>query len=141
MFRILLAADGSENSIRAVDYLVQFLRGYKEAPEVHLVNAQPSLPGNVTMFVGSKEVKQYHDEEGSKALAPARAKLDAAGISYIAHIGVGEPSHVITAYAKEKNCKQIVMGTRGLGSLGGMFLGSVTTKVVHLSEVPVLLVK
>jgi nucleotide-binding universal stress UspA family protein len=33
------------------------------------------------------------------------------------------------------------MGTRGLGHVAGMLLGSVTTKVIHLTEVPVLLVK
>jgi nucleotide-binding universal stress UspA family protein len=35
----------------------------------------------------------------------------------------------------------VVMGTRGLGAVTGMLLGSVATKVIHLSDVPVLLVK
>ncbi|HEX9811647.1 MAG TPA: universal stress protein [Burkholderiales bacterium] len=44
-------------------------------------------------------------------------------------------------YAREKRCDQIYIGTRGLGPITGMLLGSVTTKVLHLSDVPVLLVK
>ncbi|MCE9642399.1 MAG: universal stress protein, partial [Betaproteobacteria bacterium] len=37
--------------------------------------------------------------------------------------------------------QQIVMGTRGAGAVANMVLGSVATKVLHLVEVPVLLVK
>jgi nucleotide-binding universal stress UspA family protein len=33
------------------------------------------------------------------------------------------------------------MGTRGMSAIGNLFLGSVTTKVVHLANVPVTLVK
>jgi nucleotide-binding universal stress UspA family protein len=35
----------------------------------------------------------------------------------------------------------IVMGTRGQGAVGNLLLGSVATKVIHLSKVPVTLVK
>jgi nucleotide-binding universal stress UspA family protein len=43
--------------------------------------------------------------------------------------------------AKEHGCAQIVMGTRGLGTVSGMLLGSVATKVIHLADVPVVLLK
>ena len=36
---------------------------------------------------------------------------------------------------------QILMGTRGLGSVSSLLLGSVATKVIHLTDVPLLLVK
>jgi nucleotide-binding universal stress UspA family protein len=44
------------------------------------------------------------------------------------------------------NCDQVIMGTRGLGSSGiaaisGLLLGSIATKVLHLVDVPVTLVK
>jgi nucleotide-binding universal stress UspA family protein len=48
---------------------------------------------------------------------------------------------MIAQYAKEKGCDQIVMGTRGLGTVQGLLLGSVATKVIHLANVPVMLVK
>ena len=37
--------------------------------------------------------------------------------------------------------KKVYMGTRGLGTIAGLLMGSVTVKVIHLSDVPVLLVK
>jgi nucleotide-binding universal stress UspA family protein len=44
-------------------------------------------------------------------------------------------------YAEDKQCEQIVMGTRGLGTVSNLVLGSVATKAIHLAKVPVLLVK
>lgn len=74
-------------------------------------------------------------------MAAARKLLDAAGVKYQHRIGVGDAAETIAAYAKEKGCDQIVMGTRGMGSVSNLLLGSVATQVIHLSPVPVLLVK
>jgi len=48
---------------------------------------------------------------------------------------------VITGLAKSLQCDQIVMGTHGRGALKELLLGSITLKVLQLSEIPVLLVK
>jgi nucleotide-binding universal stress UspA family protein len=141
MFRILVAVDGSESSDRAVSHLLKKLAWYKDTVEVHLLNVQPALPAGVARFVPSDQLHDYHREHAESALASARAILEGAKVQYVTHIGVGEPAHVITGYAKEKSIDQIVMGTRGLGTVTGMVLGSVTTKVLGLAEVPVLLVK
>lgn len=141
MIRILLAVDGSQNSDRAVDYLVKYLTRYKEPAEVHVLNVQAPLPGDVTMLVDREDIKQYHQEQGTKALVSARARLDAAKIRYAAEMSVGDPAQTIAQLASDKHCDEIVMGTRGMGSVAGMLLGSVAAKVVHLSHVPVLLIK
>jgi len=141
MFRILVPVDGSDTANRAVDHLLKKLSWYKDSVEAHLLNVQHPLHGDITMFVNADQVKQYHHDEGIKALATARAKLDTAKVPYVFHVGVGDPAHVISHYAREMKCDQIFMGTRGLGTIAGMLMGSVTVKVIHLSDVPVLLVK
>ncbi len=141
MFRLLVPVDGSETSNRAVDHLLKKLGWYKEPIELHLLNVQHALSGDVAAFVDYEQLKKYHQEEGLKALSSVRAKLDAAKVPYVFHIGVGDPAPVIVQYAQEKHCDQIFIGSRGLGSIAGMLLGSVTIKVIHLSEVPVLLMK
>jgi YjbE family integral membrane protein len=141
-FRVLLPVDGSDGSLRAVDHLIRQSAVLKGALEIHLLNVQQALSQGVTSFVSGEQVESYHREEGEKALAAARAKLDAAALPYQSHVVVGaEAGQVIADYVAQKNCNQVVMGTRGLGSVAGALLGSVTTQAISLLKVPVLLVK
>ena len=96
---------------------------------------------DITRFIDEKVVEDFHREAGDAALAQARQKLDAAGLAYSSHIMMGETAPTIVEFAKDKACSLIVMGAHGFGSAVGLFMGSVTVKVVHLSTVPVLLVK
>jgi nucleotide-binding universal stress UspA family protein len=143
MLKWLVPVDGSESAVRAVSHMIDKLQWFKQPIEIHLLNVQHPMPyGNrVTSAVGHDKVAEYHHEEGLAALQPTRAKLDAAGVKYVFHIGVGDAAETIVSYAKDKGCHQIVMGTRGLGSVSNMIMGSVATKVIHLADIPVLLVK
>lgn len=141
MLKILLPVDGSENSNKAVADFIQLLDWYKEKPEIHLLNVQYSLDGNVSLFINQADIKQYHQEEGLKILQHARDLLDQAGITYQYHITVGDPAEMIVRFATEKQYDQIVMGARGRGGIKGLLLGSVANKVMQLSNIPVLLVK
>ena len=141
MLKVLLPVDGSECSKKAVADLIQLLDWYKEIPEFHLLNVQYPLDGNVSLFINQADIQQYHQEEGLKNLHEARDILDQAGIAYQFHITVGDPAEMIVRFATEKQYDLIVMGPRGRGGLKGLLLGSVTSKVMQLSQIPVLLVK
>lgn len=141
MLKMLVPVDGSESSGRAVDHLIRKLGSYKDAVEIHLLNVQHPVSGDISAFVSHDVIAKFHRDEGMKALVPARQKLDAAKVKYHHHIGVGDEAEVICKYAKEKGVDQIFMGTRGMGGVSNLVLGSVATKVIHLSPVPVLLVK
>jgi nucleotide-binding universal stress UspA family protein len=143
MLRMLLPVDGSESSLRAVDFAARKKDWYKDPVEIHLINVQPPLPfgSRVSSVIGHDTVEKYHREEAMKALEPAMHRLDSAGVTHSQHICVGDPPELIAEYAQEKGCDQIIMGSRGLGKTASLLLGSVATKVIHLSDVPVLLVK
>lgn len=141
MLKIVLAVDGSESSLNAVTHMIKRASAAKDGYQIELVNVQHPLHGDVTTFVDSALVKQYHQDQGMKELAAARERLDAAGVAYQYHLFVGEPATVIARYAKDCGCDEIVLGTHGHTALAGLFMGSVSTKVVHLAEMPVLLVK
>lgn len=142
MLKMLVPVDGSASSERAVDHLIKKSSWYKSPIEIHLLTVQPPIiSGNVRMFISQEQLNDYYQDEGLKALKPAREKLDAAGLAYSFHIGVGDPAETIARYAKEKQCDQIFMGTRGMGSISSLLLGSVAIKVIHFAEIPVVLVK
>ena len=141
--KILLAVDGSKNALDAVDSLIAHAGWYREKPSVELVNVQlpvPKLP-NMGVVVGKAQIQKFYDEEGGACLAKARRKLDDAGIGYEARVLVGPIAETLVKHAKDKRCDMIYIGTHGRTELGKALLGSVATKVLHISDVPVLLVK
>jgi nucleotide-binding universal stress UspA family protein len=62
-------------------------------------------------------------------------------MAYQRHIHVGQPAQVIAHQAQELQVDLVLMGSHGRGAVSGALLGSVATKVLHLCERPVLLVK
>ena len=141
MMRMLFAVDDSTESLQATDIFFQRLEWYREKPEIHLLNAQPPLRGDIASFLKPGLIEQYHRDEGSKAIVPVQTILEAAGLSPKTHIVVGNAAEMIVRYAAEKGCHQIVMGSRGLGSAGGWVLGSTVTRVLHQAGVPILILR
>jgi nucleotide-binding universal stress UspA family protein len=141
MRTVLVAVDGSDSALRAVAHVMALERLLPEL-EIHLLNVQiPVVSGVVKMFVNKDQIDNYYREEGAKALEAARRKLDQAGVAYSHHIMVGHLAETIVEYAKQKACNQIVMGTRGMSAVSSLVLGSVASRVIHVSDVPVTLVK
>jgi nucleotide-binding universal stress UspA family protein len=140
MKKILVPVDGSEHALRAIDDLIGGISG-SHRPELHLLNVQHPLTGDVGRFLDHQQISSFHREEGLKALAAARQKLDAAGIPYAVHISVGEPAEIIVQYAQEKGCDEIVMGARGHGLIATLLMGSVARAVSDRAGIPVRVVE
>lgn len=139
--KLLVPIDGSDTSLRAVDALIAKLAAYRPPVEVHLLNVQNALRKDVGQFVDHEEIRRYHQEEGAKALAPARARLDAQAVVHTAHVFVGDdPASVIVQFAKEQKVDEIVMGSHGRSELAQILLGSVAREVLRGAGVPVTLV-
>ncbi len=141
MLRLLVPIDGSDNALRAVEHVIA-LAAQLKAVEVQLVTVRDALASlEVKRFWTPEQIHAYQQESGEAALRAARERLDRAGIPYAASIAVGEIAPTIAKQAQESGCDMIVMGTRGMGVIGSVVLGSVANKVVHLASVPVTLVK
>jgi nucleotide-binding universal stress UspA family protein len=139
--RVLIPVDGSDRSLAAVRYVTDTLAPANPDLDIDLLNVQPPLPSAASRFIDSAVVRDFHLEEGAKDLAAARQLLSDAGLRHVANTLIGDPAETIAAYAKQRDCAAIVMGTRGLGNAAGLLLGSVAHKVLQLSKVPVTLVK
>jgi YjbE family integral membrane protein len=140
--RILLAVDGSAESARATQRVIDMRKDLADpaALDLHVVNVQRPVSGDVSSFVARKSLGEYYHELGERALAPARKLLDDAGVSYQPHQCVGTPGATIAKEAKARSCDLIVMGTRGQGAAAAL-LGSVAQSTIEASDIPVMLVK
>ena len=137
----LVPVDGDEISLKPVAWIIAHRAEWKTVPTIHLLNVQHSLNGDVSSFVNAEQVRDYHREEGLKALAEAERQLKATGIEPQLHVAIGDSAETIVDFADSRNCEQILLGTRGHTGLGGTLLGSVASKVVHLTKVPLLIVR
>jgi len=141
--RILLAVDGSKNSLAAVDSVIEHADWYRDKPSVELVTVHlpvPKLP-RMGMVVGKNQIQRYYEEEGAACLAAAKKKLDAAGIAYKASVLVGPIAETLVQHAAKTRCDLIFIGTRGRTGVSNALLGSTATKVLHIAKTPVLLVR
>ena len=142
MVKLLVLIDGSEKSSRAAQYAIWLVKSSKEPMEAHLLNIQlPVTFGDIGKFVSQEALDAYYQEEGLKVLKGPRDLLAAAGVPHTVQIRVGPIAESIDRYVNDTGCDQIIMGTRGLRAISNLLLGSVATKVISISRIPVTMVK
>jgi nucleotide-binding universal stress UspA family protein len=145
MRRLLVPLDGSPPSLRALDYAIEFASTFKIAGPIHIhivcVHEMSSDYGRSAAYFTAEQIAQMEEQYSAAVLQPATERLKASGIAFSMESAAGEVAHAIVDSATRQGCDAIVMGTRGMGSIGSLMLGSVATKVVHLTRLPVTLVK
>ena len=140
--KILLPVDGSEASLKAVDYVIDYIQSFHSPVSLDVLHVHSPIPlASVVSHVGEQTLLAYYREEGEKQLAPACDRLTAARCTFQRHLHVGLPAEIIVDMAKQWKSDQIVMGYHGYGALRGTVLGSVTSQVLHHVTCPVLLVR
>ncbi|MCD6733754.1 MAG: universal stress protein [Burkholderiaceae bacterium] len=139
MVELLVPVDGSKPAERAVRHAIKLVAGGLKA-RILLLNVQPELPRSRSRAERRSDMLQQL-EEADQAMHSAVALLERAGVTWERCLRSGAPAETILELARERHCAAIVMGTRGLGAVAGLVLGSVAAKIVQLAPVPVTLVK
>ena len=135
---ILLPVDGSAMSDRAAQHVVR-LRREGLSLDVVLLNVQAELSKRGSRGPSRGEAT-YYQKEGEAASQSAATILAQGGVLFRRFVRVGPVAETIMELANEESCDMIVMGTRGLGAVPGMKIGSIALKVVQSGEIPVTLV-
>ncbi len=138
--KILVAADGSKFTTKAVDYLTRHAEQFGGA-DVTLFHAHRPMPGRAASYLGRETVQKYYGEESDKALNPARRALKKAGVAFDDTWKAGEPGDAIAEYATLHKFDLIIMGSHGHGLLANLVLGSTATRVLARCTVPVLVIR
>ena len=141
--KILVAVDGSKASLDALKNVLDHADQYREQPTIELVTVHRPVPKlrGMGAAVGKSQLDRYYQEEGDETLADAKKLLDRAGLAYQAQVLVGEPADKIVEHCQKTKCDLIAVGAKGRSAIGTMLLGSTATKVLQLSDTPVLLLK
>lgn len=140
MRKILLPVDGSDHAYEAAQYIVRFVREHGPV-EVHVLNVEPKPIEWQTHGMETDAIQAHLAARAHMTMKPVLHLLNEAGVSHHDHVKLGDAAETIVALANELGCDTIVMGTRGLGALSGLALGSVGRKVLHLASMPVICVK
>lgn len=142
MLKILIAVDGSEHANRAIEAVGKMARSSLDLEAVlACVSPEPLFYGDYTAATIEK-IEEDQKIQKNAILSKATELAMAQGLK------LGEPARAygvianeIVRIASDLQVDQIAMGTRGMGAIGNMLLGSVAQRVIHQSPVPVLLVK
>jgi len=140
--KILVGIDGSENSLRAANYaakLVEHFPGstvtlvYVDTLAIQIKVKGGILPSNYEELVeqGRKITLEKAEEFFAEKKLPFNVKV----------LEGYDIAETICDFAAEYNYDQIIMGTRGLGNIKGIVLGSVSHKIIQIAPCPVTFVK
>jgi len=112
-------------------------------PQVTEVSNVPStLAATLHNMESGISEHRFYEFLGNNIIADSRriaAENDAKNV--VTKITEGNTASRIVQYAKDENADLVVMGTRGLGEIKGMLMGSVANKVMQLAECPCMTVK
>lgn len=135
--KVLLAADGSDHSIRAASHAVKIAKMAKSKMDIVYVVDDKAAKEDVLHGLDKYEVKKERREK----LKPVIEIIKEAGLECETHIVHGEPGPAIVDFANKNEYDLVVIGSRGLNRVQTMILGSVSHKIAKRVHCPVLIVK
>ena len=141
MFKnILVPVDGSDHALHALDVACDLAQKYGAA--LHLVHAYP--PIFIEGMMSSNDIEAIiavRAQAGDAILRRAAEHIQGRVPDITTELREAPDADAILEEVETHHCDLIVMGTRGLGRLAGLLLGSVSQKVVQHAKCPVLLVR
>ena len=145
--KVLAAVDGSEHSLKAVDYAIDIALKYDcEMYLVHVVD-RVEIPDEIIKFANVEKIEDPPEylvlnEIGNRILKKAEETAKEKGVQEVrAIIQEGDPADKITTFARDNDIDWIFLGSRGLGGVKGLLMGSVSNKVCHLTDSTCITVK
>ncbi|WP_160647996.1 universal stress protein [Chengkuizengella marina] len=138
--KIMLAIDGSEHAKRAADSAIDLIKELSNAT-ITIFHVASKAPSRAKLIHSNFDVQAILKEEAHHILHSVEKKFKNEQVEYLFEVALGEAPTEIVERANKGNFDLIIIGSRGLNSLGEMFLGSVSHQVAHDAHCPVMIVK
>lgn len=139
--KILLPVDGSSFTKRMLAWLVTHEDWLAAGHEYTVLTVVPMIPPHAASMFPAEQLKSYYEDTAEAIFKPIRkftAKHDLA-TAYVSKIG--HAPDVIAKMADKGKFDLVIMGSHGHSNLMNLVTGSVATRVLATSKVPVLLVR
>jgi nucleotide-binding universal stress UspA family protein len=138
--KILLPYDGSSHSINATKYALELAKLFgAHVTILHCYEWPEYMPAEVPELL-IQDIKTNMKREAGEILKKAEGIFEKQGVEYKLVTMAGSPGYVLANLAKSKEYDLIIMGSHGHSDISGLFLGSVTHKVLNTIYCPVLVV-
>jgi nucleotide-binding universal stress UspA family protein len=138
--KILVAYDASPHADRMLDELIVRLGWFREVPTITVAFVHVPLPyPGALSVVGKDAVEKYYRDECKAVLDGARVLLEERHVPHDTVALVGEPASTLVETARSGRFDLIAMGTHGRGNVMNVVMGSIATKVLAATALPVLL--
>jgi nucleotide-binding universal stress UspA family protein len=143
MKNILIPVDGSDYSIKAIEAGKQIAQAFEA--KVTILNVIPvelsrGMGRGNFMYVPS--ITDDMPDFSEQILKDAKKPFEGTGIQVSTASKQGNIADIIVDYAHQSDFDLVVMGSHGLGALRNRLMtGSVTTRVLHHIDIPVLVIK
>jgi nucleotide-binding universal stress UspA family protein len=148
--KFLVAVDGSEHGWRALDLASDLADTFHaDLIILHVVPHEP-MPEGLEQFARDEGISieeergRYHDSRllGDKITSHAEALARKNGLARVTtRVAEGNPADQIVGMAKSEGADMVFLGSRGLGDIKGLLMGSVSHKVMHLAPCTCVAVK
>lgn len=139
MFKnILVAVDGSEHALKAARIAGEIARAF--GSNLRLITVYDQIPA----FLGEPNLQQAINarlEQAAAVIEPALAEIGKISGELEVEKLEGQVAEVVLAVIEVRSIDLVVMGTRGLGRLSSLLIGSQSQKVLAHANCPVLLVR
>jgi nucleotide-binding universal stress UspA family protein len=145
--KILVPIDGSNHSLKALEYALDIAARYSALLHILISYTLTVETFNLIQRVIPRPVTASYEndvkEHNEKILFDAvqHAQTTHPHLTITQSIVQGRPADKIVEVVKEGNFDLIVMGSRGIGGIKGVLLGSVADRVADHAECPVMIVK
>ena len=148
MKRILVPTDGSAHARRAIELATDIALQYGAMLYLLHVVSESTIPDEVLEYIRVERLEEppervYLQKIGEGIISAAEREVRNKGMKKEVQSAVvqGDPAETIINFAREKGVDMIMLGSRGLGQVKGMLLGSVSSKVCHVADCTCVTVK
>lgn len=138
---ILVPVDGTEHSLRAVEFLTTRTDLLGAAPKITIFFSQHPVPQRMITSLEPLTIKDYYAEEAESLFASVRALLGDTKLNIEMHYAVGSPAEEIVKEADLVDADLIIMGIRGHSAVSSFLFGSVSNAVLAHTHRPILMLR